>query len=481
VYGRRVTVRGKTTRQGNSEQIIVVPGHHEPYVTPEVWAQIQAQLAHNQLTVRQPAGHGSALCQGLLRCGRCGLMMCVQYYPRQDRMGCSYLCIQGRRYFGRPPCWAVNGRVLDEVVAADLLQSLRPPELEAVIHAAQEVNAAYEAVVRQRQAEVEQAQYEVDLAWRRYQNVDPANRRTARALECDHEQKQAALEALERRHAESRTVPPLAATPEVVAAIHTGARDLPALWAAPSTTHQDRKTLLRLFVREIRLTECTAMTFDIEIRWVGGATTRHTIAHPTAFSRLAERLQAQGCTEEQIVEEARCRALRTGRQGRSYDLNDVRATLRRRARKGQQRTRPPWKTHCESLRPLLSELAGSGLCDRAVAEEFNRRRIDGYFPGKPWDEQKVLVVRRALGIACGRASYTAQHPLRDLLRKLVAKKRSDGEIAAEFNRQGCQGFTISLPWTAGKISDLRHRLGILQRRARRRRRATPAAVHTEAA
>jgi hypothetical protein len=44
IFGRRVTVRGRTCRRANADEIIVVPGHHEPYVTPGRWARIQALL-----------------------------------------------------------------------------------------------------------------------------------------------------------------------------------------------------------------------------------------------------------------------------------------------------------------------------------------------------------------------------------------------------------------------------------------------------
>ncbi|MCK7483946.1 MAG: recombinase family protein [Candidatus Moduliflexus flocculans] len=356
VFGRRVTVRGKTTRQGNPEQIIVVPGHHEPYVTPEVWAQVQAQLAHNRLTVRQPAGKGSALCQGLLRCGRCGLndvraVLSPAGWGRAQlslHPGAATLraaAVHGRSTAGR---WTRS--------SPRNCSKASDPDLEAVIGAAQE---------RERRLRGGRP----PAPSRGGAGSIRGRSRVAPITECRSRKPADG----ERPRARSRTEtggsqrPSNAGTPNPSPFLRSSR---PRKSSPPSTL--GRETSRRCGRRPpppIRtgrrssgtssgrsaLAACTDITFDIEIHWVGGATSRHTIPHPTAFSRLTEHLQVQGRTEEEILEEVRRRGLRTSRQGRLYDLNDVRAALRRRARKGQRRTRPPWKPYCESLRPLMSE------------------------------------------------------------------------------------------------------------------------------
>ncbi len=44
VFGRRVMRGGRTCRQLNADEVIVVPNHHEAYLTPECWEHIRALL-----------------------------------------------------------------------------------------------------------------------------------------------------------------------------------------------------------------------------------------------------------------------------------------------------------------------------------------------------------------------------------------------------------------------------------------------------
>lgn len=469
VFGRHVSVQGKSKRQVDPEKIILVPGHHEPYVTPEIWAQVQAQLRRNHVAVRQPAGQGSALCQGIIRCGRCGLTLVTQFYPRKAGSGHSYNCLKRRQEFGGAPCWGVNGLALDALVAAELLRCLCPPEMESVIAAAMDVNAAYEAILQQRKTELESAKYQVGLARRRYEGVDPDNRLVASTLERDWNEKETELLALTLRQAENPPVRPLTPAPQVLAAIREVAQDLPTLWAAPTTTHQERKRLLRLFVTEVRLVDRAATTFAVEIYWVGGAVSQHTIFQPNAFSRLVEQLHAEGRTEAEIVAEVQRQGLRTSR-GHVYRLDSVRASLRRQARKGRPPGRPPWDTYRETLRAPLQELLEAGLSDRAVAEEFNRRDLVGFIPDRPWSKETVRNLRTDLGLPSGRACYSRLQPLRPLLAELVAAGLSDAAIAEELTRRGVRGFFTEQTWTATGVRQQRYRLQILRGPSPRRRR-----------
>ena len=63
VYGRHATVQGtlyRKQRKTASEEQIVIPGHHEPYVTVEEWHRINSRLKSNATRVRQQAGNDAA-------------------------------------------------------------------------------------------------------------------------------------------------------------------------------------------------------------------------------------------------------------------------------------------------------------------------------------------------------------------------------------------------------------------------------------
>src|SRR5205807_5585295 len=59
------------------------------------------------------------------------------------------------------------------------------------------------------------------------------------------------------------------------------ARDLPALWAADSTSKQDRKRLLRALIADVTITSRPAgRELRVGIRWRSGAAEQHTIQRP---------------------------------------------------------------------------------------------------------------------------------------------------------------------------------------------------------
>jgi hypothetical protein len=61
------------------------------------------------------------------------------------------------------------------------------------------------------------------------------------------------------------------------------ARNLPAVWQAPTTTAPDRKRLLRLVIQEVTVTGALERrAAALVIRWSGGATTAHTVTRPPA-------------------------------------------------------------------------------------------------------------------------------------------------------------------------------------------------------
>jgi len=457
---------GESRRTGWNERVMIAD-HHEAYVSPAEWDRISERLRSNWVANRQPAGPGPALCQGLVRCGHCGRRMATHYYRHPRRVGSAYVCDQARQQFGQPPCWRVNGRRLDEVVVTELLRALAPPEVESVIAAASEVNAGYEAIRCQREAELKRVQYEAEIAERRFKQVDPANRLVAAGLERDLELALAKVRKVERQQAETPLAPPLEVTPESLDAIRRVAADLPRLWSAPSTTDHDRKLIVRLLVHKIQVTALSEADFQIEIGWIGGATTRHSVARPFAGVTIARQLAAQGLTEEEIAAELNRRGLRTVFKGGAYTALSLRRALEYHARKAGTAP-PPWRVYREELRAPLAELVNAGWTDAAIVAEFNRRGLRSYGHRTPWTRNKIMWLRGIFGIQSvpvprvrvRKASRIAAEALRAPLTELVQAGWSDGVIAVEFNQRDLPKWGYRDSWDKAKIYNLRRALGI---------------------
>src|ERR1700680_326340 len=141
--------------------------------------------------------------------------------------------------------------LLDGVIADEMLTALQPSELELALAALHELESRDESILRQWQMRLERAEYEVALAERRYQEVDPANRLVAGTLERRWNDALVRLDDLKKEAAEFQRQEAQLATREQKAKVSALAKDLPRLWRAPTTQSKDRKRMLRLLIKDI--------------------------------------------------------------------------------------------------------------------------------------------------------------------------------------------------------------------------------------
>ena len=123
--------------------------------------------------------------------------------------------------------------------------------------------------------QVQRAEYEVEIARRRYEAADPANRLVAAELEARWEQ---ALRERERLKREAEELDRRAASPLGAAErrrVREMAADLGKVWHAATTGMEDRKELLRFLVHRVYLDGVTeAGQIRIEVEWHTGARTQ---------------------------------------------------------------------------------------------------------------------------------------------------------------------------------------------------------------
>jgi hypothetical protein len=80
--GRDGVVKSSVVKVAIEEWKVCIPDHHPGFVTWEQYLQTQARLRANARPRGEGGGaarEGSALLQGLLRCGKCGRKMMVSY------------------------------------------------------------------------------------------------------------------------------------------------------------------------------------------------------------------------------------------------------------------------------------------------------------------------------------------------------------------------------------------------------------------
>ncbi len=236
-------------------------------------------------------GKGRALLQGIVVCGRCGRLMRVRYRDKP-----AYVCEAAKAQFDEPRCQFFPYAHVDQAVVAAFLDAIRPAALEAALAAMVEIETERQALAQQWRQQQERARYQAELARVRYEQVDPRQRLVAAELERRWE---AALQEQQRVQTEweetqAEQLQPLSVADKT--RIRQLAEDLPALWAAETTSMADRKRLLRTLIADVTLNrEAESGQTGIAIRWQTGAVTRLTAARPQpghpSNPRLLERVQ----------------------------------------------------------------------------------------------------------------------------------------------------------------------------------------------
>ena len=269
-------IRTQSRLMPQDEWRVVIPGHHPGYITWDQFLANRQRLAGNRTNcevLTGPAREGLCLLQGLLVCGICGRRLGVRYtgngglYPIYQ---CNW---RHREALSRKACMSVASKPLDDAIAERLVTAITPMTIELALEALTSMEERDKAIAAQWRRRIERARYDVDLAERRYEAVDPANRLIASTLEKrwnDAMQRLLELEA-ELANFERQTLRTI--TAEQKRQILQLASDFPRLWTAPTTAARDRKRMLRLLIRDITVVKGPEpKLLRLHIRWQGGTT-----------------------------------------------------------------------------------------------------------------------------------------------------------------------------------------------------------------
>ena len=299
-HGAGATARPR--RKPRAEWLALKPDAHEGYVDWGRAEAIRKMVSENVPTAgtRGAPKHGAALLSGLLRCRRCGRKLTVQYTGAKGQIP-RYACLRGRLDYGQPNCIAFSGLRVDDAVEAALLAVVRPAAAQAALA------AEAQAMVRRDEArevmtrDLEAARYAADRAFRQYDTADPMNRFVAGELETRWNRALTRVAEIAKRIGEHDAMAPARSDLTPISFVDL-AKDLQAVWSAPTTDARLKKRIVRTVIHEAvaDLDDDTA-EIVLTIHWVGGAHTEH---------RLPRRRRGQrNSTSTDIVEAVRTLAL----------------------------------------------------------------------------------------------------------------------------------------------------------------------------
>jgi len=297
--GEEPRIKGRTRRVKQEDWPIVLLDAHPGYITWEQFLRNQRQLDDNRTwraeEHRGAVREGPSLLQGIVLCGSCGRRMTIRYQRNGSLL--MYECHQIHSQLAGKTCQTMRGDRIDQAVVQCFLEAIEPAHLEVALSALAQVEARARQADQQWHRQIERAQYEADLARRRYKAVDPDNRLVARSLEREWNEKLAEVEQLEREYALVPKQAALLLTPAQREQIRHLSQDLPAIWHAPTTTFVERKQLMRWLIKDVTLSK-RGNVIDIAIRWQTEALTSLSI--PRHKKSWEERQ-----TSPQVVERVR--------------------------------------------------------------------------------------------------------------------------------------------------------------------------------
>jgi DNA invertase Pin-like site-specific DNA recombinase len=262
---------------------VCLPDAYPAYITWEEFVANQEVLRSNGYGFgkRGAARRGKALLQGIVYCGRCGARMTVLYYSTKEKRAPGYGCFYEYNRHGGKTCQCFSSAGVDAAVARLFLDVVSPAKIEIALHALEELESDHREARRQWDLQLQRADYEIELARRRYEASDPENRLASAELEAAWEEALARRERLRRERAEfeRRKEHPLGRTDREQ--IRDLASDLGRVWAAETTSMEDRKTLVRFLIKRVHLDGLTeAGKIRIDVEWHTGSHTSLTIDRP---------------------------------------------------------------------------------------------------------------------------------------------------------------------------------------------------------
>ena len=239
----------------------------------------QNAIAYNVVDRKTPPREGPCLLQGLAICGKCGQRMTIRYKHRhQKRLDPVYLCQRHRIERWESSCQYIPGAAIDEAIGKLLLESVTPLTLEVALQVQQELENRFNEADKLRKQQVERAEYEANLARRRFMKVDPDNRLVADTLEAEWNEKLRGLQDANdyyetHRHRESEK---LKKTQQKE--VFKLTKNFPSLWKNPKTPAREKKRMIRFLIEDVTMTRGEEILLCI--RFKGGATKKISLSLP---------------------------------------------------------------------------------------------------------------------------------------------------------------------------------------------------------
>lgn len=267
-------VRSSIARMPRDEWLVEIRDHHEGYTSFEQYLKNLDAIQHNQTNPKEavlsgPAREGLAMLQGLLICGCCGRRLTPRYrgngglYPIYE---CNW---RKREGLSKSSCMSVQCGYLDRALEQRVWEIVNEEHLNLALDAYDILRQREQQISTQWKLRLQRAEYEAQLAQKRYEQVDPENRLVASTLEQRWNDALIELEDVQNQIAQLQQKENVITSRQREDVLKL-AQDLPRLWKSNATSTKDKKRILQLLIQDITVEKCARGRAILHVRWQGG-------------------------------------------------------------------------------------------------------------------------------------------------------------------------------------------------------------------
>ena len=377
-------VRSRIACMPRDEWLVELRDHHEGYTSFDQYLKNLGAIERNRTNSKEavlsgPAREGLAILQGLLICGYCGRRLTPRYrgngglYPIYE---CNW---RKREGLSRTSCMSVQCGYLDRAIEKRVWEVVNEEHLNLALDAYDILRQREQQINTQWKLRLQRAEYEVQLAQKRYEQVDPENRLVASALEQRWNDTLIELEDVQNQ------IGVLQQKENVITSgqredVLKLSRDLPRLWNSKATSTKDKKRILQLLIQDITVEKPGRGKAILHVRWQGDQCEDIPVELPRP---AAERWRHSDALVQRVRELAR-----------SYSDDEIAATLNAeglKSNKGNAFTRSSisWIRHKHAIQPV----------DKKKPEEQTVKGVSQQFGVSPgvvyyWIANKIITARR---------------------------------------------------------------------------------------
>jgi DNA invertase Pin-like site-specific DNA recombinase len=264
---------------------VMIMNHHCEYISFRDFENNRQQSQMNKTNsltnpLSGPPREGMTLLQGLLYCGVCGRRMTIRYTVNKQCVPTCECNWRKRQGLTHASCFSFKAKVADPVIEKIVVDTLTPSNLDIAINALNQIEKRNTAINRQFQMNIQRSQYQSDLAQRRFEQVDPANRLVAAALEKNWNQELEKLTVAQKEYQDYLSRQEQEFTAAKKNEITALASRIPDLWNK-TTNIKDKKRIIRLLISDITVTrDVNKKNLMLNLRWQTGQTQQLCVGLP---------------------------------------------------------------------------------------------------------------------------------------------------------------------------------------------------------